>query len=279
MNSGMKPLDRLGVGRLLMQEPHRLLARAPRNHLLQADERAAADEEDVGRVDGSEFLVGMLATTLRRHVGDGAFEDLEQSLLHAFAGYVARNRRVLVLAADLVDFVDVDNPLLAALNVPVGGLQQLEDDVLHVLANVAGFGEGGGVDNRERHVQNLRQRLRHQRLACAGGPDEEDVGLLQLHFTVAHPVHLDSLAVIVDGDGELLLGGLLPDDILVKKFFDLERLRDLVGNSGRGLDFVVLQNGIADGDALVADVRTRVIARRRDELSDYVLTFMAKRTS
>jgi hypothetical protein len=85
--------------------------------------------------------------------------------------------------------------------------------------------------------------------------------------------------VIVDGDSELLLGGLLPDYVLVKEFLDLERFGDLVGNSRRGLYLVVLQNGIADGDALVADVRTRVIARRRDELSDYVLTFMAKRTS
>ena len=62
---------------------------------------------------GGEFLVRMLASALRRNVGDRAFEDLQQRLLHAFAGDVARDRRVLVLAADLVDFVDVDDAAAA----------------------------------------------------------------------------------------------------------------------------------------------------------------------
>ena len=76
---------------------------------VEADERAAADEEDVGRVDLEELLVRVLAAALRRDVGDRAFEDLQQRLLHAFTRDVAGDRRVLVLAADLVDFVDVDD--------------------------------------------------------------------------------------------------------------------------------------------------------------------------
>ena len=90
------------------------------------------------------------------------FQDLQQRLLHALARNVAGDRRVLVLAADLVDFVDIDDALLAALHVPVGVLQQPQDDVLDVLAHVAGFGQRGGVHDRERHVQNLGQRLRQQ---------------------------------------------------------------------------------------------------------------------
>ena len=53
--------------------------------LLQPVERAAADEQDVLRVDLDVFLLRMLAAALRRHGGDGALEDLEQRLLHAFA--------------------------------------------------------------------------------------------------------------------------------------------------------------------------------------------------
>ena len=143
--------------------------------LVEADERAAADEEDVGRVDLEELLVRVLAAALRRHVGDGAFEDLEQRLLDAFARDVARDRRVLVLAADLVDFVDVDDALLALLDVAAGRLQQLEDDVLDVLADVAGFGERRRVDDREGDRQELGQRLREQRLAGAGRADQQDV--------------------------------------------------------------------------------------------------------
>src|SRR5262249_59942200 len=105
--------------------------------LVEADERAAADEQNVARVDLEEFLVGMLASTLRRDVGDGPFEDLQERLLNAFTRDVTRDRRVLVLAAYLVDFVDVDDALLALLDVAAGGLQELEDDVLDILAHIA----------------------------------------------------------------------------------------------------------------------------------------------
>ena len=111
---------------------------------------------------GSEFLVRMLASALRRNVGDGAFQDLQQRLLHALAGNVAGDGRVLVLAADLVDFVDVDDAGLRARHISVGGLQQLEDDVLDILADVAGFGQSGGVHDSERNVKHLGQRLRQQ---------------------------------------------------------------------------------------------------------------------
>ncbi len=133
-------------------------------------EGAAADEQDVGGVDLQELLLGMLAAALRRHGGDGAFHDLQQGLLHALARHVAGDRRVVGLAADLVDLVDVDDAALGALDVVVGGLQQLEDDVLDVFAHVTGFGEGRGVGHRERHVDDSGQGLGQQRLAaCPSG--------------------------------------------------------------------------------------------------------------
>ena len=155
------------------------------NHFLQPDESAAADEQDVGGVHRREFLVRMLAAALRRNVGDRAFQDLQQRLLHAFARDIAGDGRILVLAADLVDFVDIDDALLAALHVPVGSLQQPQDDVLDVLADVAGFGQRGGVDDGEGHIQDARQGLRQQRLAGAGGTDQQNVGFGKLHFGAA----------------------------------------------------------------------------------------------
>ena len=98
-------------------EAERLLADAPFDDLVEADEGPAADEEDVGRVDLEELLVRVLAAPLRRDVRDRALQDLEQRLLHALARDVAGDRGVLVLAADLVDFVDVDDALLALLDV------------------------------------------------------------------------------------------------------------------------------------------------------------------
>src|SRR5262245_23427999 len=82
--------------------------RARFDDLLETVERAAADEENILRVDLDILLLRMLASALRRHRRDRALEDLQQRLLHAFAGDVARDARVFRLPGDLIDLVDVD---------------------------------------------------------------------------------------------------------------------------------------------------------------------------
>src|SRR5690606_28866575 len=64
------------------------LARAIENDLLEPGERAAADEQDVRRIDLQELLLRMLAPALRRHRGDRALDELQERLLHALAGDV-----------------------------------------------------------------------------------------------------------------------------------------------------------------------------------------------
>src|SRR5579863_8719450 len=129
----------------LLHEAHRLGAHTLGDHLLQTDKSATADEEDVGGVYRGELLVWMLPATLRRNVGYRTFQNLEQRLLHALARNVARDGRVFILAPDLIDFINIDDALLAALHIPVGILQQPQDDVLDILAHVASLGEGSGV--------------------------------------------------------------------------------------------------------------------------------------
>ena len=84
--------------------------------------------------------------------------------------YVAGDRGVVGLAADLVDLVDVDDAALGPLDIVVGRLQQLEDDVLDVLADIAGFGERRRIGHGEGHVEDAGERLRQQRLADPVGP-------------------------------------------------------------------------------------------------------------
>ena len=69
----------------ILREADLPAARARLDDLLQAVERAAADEQDVLRVDLDVLLLRMLAAALRRHDRDRALEDLEQRLLHALA--------------------------------------------------------------------------------------------------------------------------------------------------------------------------------------------------
>src|SRR5690606_15503911 len=86
-------------------EADALLADAPLDDLLKAVKGAAADEEDVGRVDLDELLVRVLAPALGRDAGHRALQDLKQRLLDAFARHVPGNGRVLGLAGDLVHLV------------------------------------------------------------------------------------------------------------------------------------------------------------------------------
>src|SRR5258708_37257915 len=97
-----------------MEEAHRLSTGPSPNHFLEPNESSSADEQDIGRVHRSELLVRVLASALGRDVRRGSLEDLQQSLLHTLARHVPGDRRVLVLAADLVDLVYIDYPLLAA---------------------------------------------------------------------------------------------------------------------------------------------------------------------
>jgi hypothetical protein len=66
-------------------EADALVADARLDDLVETRERAAADEQDVRRVDLDELLVRVLAPSLRRNARRRALQDLQQRLLHAFA--------------------------------------------------------------------------------------------------------------------------------------------------------------------------------------------------
>jgi hypothetical protein len=116
---------------------------------VQPGKGPTADEQDVGGVDLDELLVRVLAPALRGHRGRRALQDLQQRLLHALARHVTGDGGVLALAGDLVDLVDVDDARLGPLDVVVGRLDQLQQDVLDVLTDVPGLGQRGGVGNGE----------------------------------------------------------------------------------------------------------------------------------
>ena len=214
----------------------------------------------------------MLAPTLRRNIRNRAFQQLQQRLLHALARDVARDRGVLILAPDLVDLVDVDNAALRPRHIAIGRLQQLQDDVLDILAHIPGLGQRRRVHNRERHIQHLRQRLRQQRLAGSRRSHQQNVRLRQLHIVAARLVHLDALVVVVDRHRQLLLRLVLPDHILIQKRLDLLRLRQVGRRGARlGLGPVVFQDRVAHRNALIADIGPRIIRRGRDQLRNRIL--------
>jgi hypothetical protein len=157
------------------------------------------------------------------------------------------------------------------LDVVVGVLQQLQDDVLDVFTDIAGFRQRRGIRHRERHVEDSRQRLRQQRLAAARGADEQDVRLRQFHVVVLRGV-VQALVVVVDGDRQHAFGVELADHIGIENRADLLRR----GNAITRLDqrvLVLFTNDVhAQLDAFVANEH----GRPGNQLSDLVLALAAE---
>jgi len=89
------------------------------------------------------------------------------------------DRGVVGLAADLVDLVDVDDAALGPLDIVVGRLQQLEDDVLDVLADIAGFGEAVVASAMVKGTSRMRARV------CASSVLPDPVGPISRMFDFA----------------------------------------------------------------------------------------------
>ena len=162
---------------------------------------------------------------------------------------------------------------LRLLDVVVGRLEQLEDDVLDVLADVAGLGQGGRVGHGEWHVEDPRQSLGEQSLAAAGRADQQDVRLGELDLVAGLRAVGEALVMVVDRDREDALGAVLADHIIVEDLADLRRSRDAVASlDQRRLRFLA-DDVVAELDALVADED----GGAGDELAHLMLRLPAER--
>ena len=89
-------------------------------------------------------------------------------LLYAFTGYITGDGDVVRGLADLVDFIDVDDAALCGVEIVVGGLQQLQQEVFDVFADIARFGERGGIADGEGDLQDSSKSPGQQGLAGTG---------------------------------------------------------------------------------------------------------------
>ena len=163
-------------------------------------------------------------------------------------------------------------PALGPLDVVVGGLEQLQDDVLDVLADIAGLGQGRGVGHRERHVEDPGQGLGEQGLARAGRADQQDVGLRQLDVVVLRRVG-EPLVMVVDRNREDLLGVVLADHVVVEDATDFLGCRNPVAGLHERRLRLLANDVHAQLDAFIADEHRRA----GNQLPDLVLALAAER--
>ena len=195
--------------------------------MVQPSESAGDDEQNIGGIQLDKLLVRVLAPALRRDGRHGAFQDFQQRLLHALTGHVAGNGWVLGLAGNLVHLVDVDDAALCALHVKVRGLQQLQQDIFHVFAHIAGLGEAGGIGDGKGDIEKPGQGLRQVGLTGTGGAQHQDIGLRDLHLIAlgllaaglqrSRFFGLDALVMVIDRHRQHTLGLVLADHVLIEE--------------------------------------------------------------
>ena len=116
-----------------------------------------------------------------------------------------------------------------------------------------------------------RERLGKQRFAGAGRPDKQDIRFLKLDVGASFG-KLEAFVMLINRDRKAFLRLVLPDHIFIQKTLDLLRLRQRGPRRDRRRLLVIIDDLVADVDALIANIN----ARAGDQLSDVVLRFAAK---
>ena len=206
----------------------------------------------------------MLAAAGGRNAGNRALKNLKQCLLNALARNITGDGEVLGLACDLVDLIHVDDANLCALDIAIGGVDELEQDILHVLAHVTGLGERGGVGDGKRHLEDARERLGQQGLTGTSGAEQQNIRLGELHLVhviVKLGAHARCLVkgghrgaaldhatvVVVHGHRHGAFGVLLAHNIGRKLVIDLVRRRHVRDDLTVVLELKALGLGVNGG--------------------------------
>src|ERR1700728_4787459 len=85
--------------------------------------------------------------------------------------------------------------------------------------------------------------------------------------------------MVVDRYRQLFLGSFLANNVLIQIFLEFQRAWQLARRTVALLVAVVFDDGIANGNAFIADIGPWIIAGRGNEFTDDVLALMAERTS
>ena len=152
----------------------------------KTDKGAAADEKDIGRIHLQKFLLRVLPAALGRNARHRPFNNLQQSLLHAFAGNISRNRWIVRFPRNFIDLIDIDDAALSFFNVVVGSLQKVQNNIFNVLTDISRLSQAGRIGDRKRHLQKPRKSLRQKCFSRPGRTEQQNIAFLQLDVAGNH---------------------------------------------------------------------------------------------
>ena len=111
--------------------------------------------------------------------------------------------------------------MLRALNIVIRRLDQPQEDIFYILADIARLCERCRIRNGKRHVKNPGQRLRKHRFANACGAQEQNIALLDFHIRTL--AEINAFIVVINSHAQRDFCLLLPDHIFVELIFQLLR--------------------------------------------------------
>ena len=141
------------------------------------------------------------------------FQLLAEHIASAFAGVLARNR---VNDAFFGGLMRADLHVLAHVFAghDDGAVYQITDDLFHIAADIADFGEFRRLDLEKRGPRQFCQAAADLGLAHAGGPDHQDV--LGVDFVAQIIAQLLAAPAVAQRYGNGAFGVVLADDKTVK---------------------------------------------------------------
>src|SRR5690606_8190757 len=113
-----------------------------------------------------------------------------------------------------------------------------------------------GVGDGKGNVEDAGKALGQKGFSASGGADHDDIALLQFHV-IHFGGTVDPLVMVVNGHGQRLLGMVLPDDVLIEDIPDFLGFGQVAEVEVLFASQLLLDDLIAQLDALIADVNSR----------------------
>ena len=218
--------------------------------------------------------MGMLSAALGWDGSHGALENLQQCLLYTLARYVTGDGCIFRFSGNLIDLIDIYDSMLGTVDVVIRSLDNLKKDILHILPHITCFCQCGRIGDSKGDIENFGKCLSQQSLARTGGPDHDDVTLLEFHIILN--TGIDAFIVVVYCHRKNFFRFILTDHIIVKKRFHLLWLDEI----DSVLIIIILHQIKVVFDDLCADVDTFIADKDSigscDQFPHHILGFPAE---